>query len=271
MKTQSVLSFLGAIIAAFTLLPAVAQEKSKPEIRVIEFAESDGLRVEDMRKRIEERLKQADIDMSPEMRRELMKSLRRPAGDVPGDAKPRGEAPTKAPNEQPWMIGLMVEPVDDLLRTHLDLPKDVGVMVTRTVPGKPAAAAGIVPNDILLSAGDRKIAGIGDLRDAVQAAGKSGKPLKLAIIHEGKRREVSIDPDGPKPEQEKKDDKPSGGVERGQMLRPGVDAMQRHNRQMEEMGNQMRRMNQQIERQQKQIEMLEKRLAESNRNRPEPD
>ena len=229
---------------------------------MIEVVQAGEAKPDDMMKQVEERLKQSNVDVTPEMRRQMMQSMRRAMGDSPWHADFQAKAPQMESKDSPWMIGLMAEPVGDLLRTHLDLPKGSGMIISQVVEGSPAAKAGLVVNDILVSAGDKKISDVGALKEAVQVAGKSGKPLKLTIVHEGKRRQVAIEPTGPKPKEEKKAAQPSKRGEPGQALRPGPEMLERQNRHIEEISNQLRRMNQQLERQQKQIEMLEKRLAE---------
>jgi len=270
MKHQSIQKILGAAAIACSILPAGAQERGNPEVRMIELIEAGDAKPTDIMKHVEEQMKQSNVDVTPEMRRQMMQSMRRAMNESPWPADRQADTPRMVPKGNPWMIGLMAEPVGDLLRTHLDLPKGSGMIISQVIDGSPAAKAGLVVSDILVSADDKKISDIGALKEAVQTAGKSGKPLKLNIVHEGKRRQVVLEPKGPKPKKERKAAQPSKRGEAVQAVRPGPEMLERQNRHIEEIRNQLRRINQQLERQQKQIEMLEKRLAEGNPRGPRP-
>ena len=270
MKHQSIQTLIGAAAAACAILPAAAQDRERPQVREIEIIEGRDVNPEEMMKRIRERMADAGVDMgelTPEQRERIQNALRRAGGENPWRNAPRAEGPK---TDSPWRIGVMAEPVGDLLRTHLDLPKEAGMIVTRVIDGSPAAKAGLEPNDILIAAGDRKISNLDVLREAVAASGKSGRPLKLAVIKKGKRQQVSIEPEGPKPEP-KKADQPKRDMP---MARPGAEMLERQNRRFEEMSHQLRRMAEQIEKQQRQINELNERLArkqgeEAPRLRPE--
>jgi hypothetical protein len=60
------------------------------------------------------------------------------------------------------------------------------------MPGAPADKAGIRPNDLLLIAGDKRLATVPDLAAAVEAAKE--EPLKLKLMRGGKTIEVSARP-----------------------------------------------------------------------------
>ena len=104
-----------------------------------------------------------------------------------------------ATDAKPWRIGLMVDPIDDTLRSHLEIPEKSGVIVTKCMEDGPASKAGIKENDIILMVNGRPVGSIEPLRDAVEFCGKSGEPLRLTTLRKGQRREVTIRPDMPKP------------------------------------------------------------------------
>lgn len=139
----------------------------------------------------------------PPMHKLLLQHAQNRQGN--GEANPNQDTQLRAPkNEQrgaghakAWRIGLACVPVDDMLREHLDLPKDTGVIVTKILEGSPAAKAGIKENDIVISANQQQIGDLQSLADAVQKAGHEGKPLALNTLHKGQSRSVSVQPEGP--------------------------------------------------------------------------
>lgn len=95
-------------------------------------------------------------------------------------------------------LGVMCAPVDPALRAQLNLPEKQGLLVMRVLPDSPAAKAGILQHDILLSFGEQSLGNLGDLPKAVEAAKKSAKPVEL--IRSGKRQTVEVAP-GKRPKQ----------------------------------------------------------------------
>jgi hypothetical protein len=117
--------------------------------------------------------------------------------DLETEAHHAGEAPRPGPR---WFVGLMVEPLPPFLREHLGLDADTGVRVSRVLPESPAARTGIQPNDIVTAANGRKIASLPDLKDAVEAAGKDAKPLKIEWLHRGQPKSAELQPKDLAPE-----------------------------------------------------------------------
>ena len=105
------------------------------------------------------------------------------------DAAPAAEA--KASASKYW-IGVQCEPAGEAVRGQLELPKNQGLVVVRVMPDGPAAKADIRPNDLLLTAGDKKLAAVSDLAVAVEAT-KEGS-LKIKLLRGGKPIEVSVRP-----------------------------------------------------------------------------
>jgi predicted metalloprotease with PDZ domain len=109
------------------------------------------------------------------------------------DLEPRPTGEAQRPGGR-WFIGLMVEPLPPFLREHLALDADSGVRVSRVLPESPAAKAGIQPNDIVTTANGRKVGSLPDLKQAVDAAGKDAKPLKIEWLHRGQPKSAEIQP-----------------------------------------------------------------------------
>ena len=104
--------------------------------------------------------------------------------------------------QSPWLIGISVAPIESFVRAHLGLEEGVGTRVSMVADGSPAAQAGIVVDDIVISADGQKISDLEGLKAVVEKSGKEGRPVSLEILHQGQRKTLSIVPRGPKPEQE---------------------------------------------------------------------
>jgi S1-C subfamily serine protease len=64
-----------------------------------------------------------------------------------------------------------------------------GVKISGTVPGSPAAAAGLKDGDVLVQFGDRKLETLYDLTEAL-ANGKPGDKVTLGVMRDGQRIEI---------------------------------------------------------------------------------
>jgi membrane-associated protease RseP (regulator of RpoE activity) len=159
-----------------------------------------------------------------------------------------------------WRIGVMVESLDGLLRKHLQLPEDTGVIADRVVEGSPAARAGLKAGDIILSAGKKPVGDLDSLRGAVAASARSGKPLVLWVLQEGKKQEIRIDPPvrpGNRDRQQPGADRKTDKKPEARSGDPGAERMARA----------LREMRAQLEKQGQAIERLEKRMDEMSRQR----
>jgi membrane-associated protease RseP (regulator of RpoE activity) len=98
---------------------------------------------------------------------------------------------------EPKRIGVMVEPINDDLRKHLDLPEKSGVIVMQVVESSPAAKAGIKKNDIIFSANDQPVGSREQLTENVRSWANSGKELRLAALSKGVKFVAVIPPVSP--------------------------------------------------------------------------
>lgn len=158
-----------------------------------------------------------------------------------------------------WRIGVVGVPVEDELRVHLDIPKEAGVVVKEVMPNGPADKAGIRKSDIILKANDKPIASMEQLHEAVAAAGASHSPLHLLVIQGGKRGEVTVENDMPKPDQRptRQMQPPQESSPRGLMMAP---------RMMEEMRARMGSLTERVEKQQRELDELRKFVRERFRD-----
>jgi hypothetical protein len=85
--------------------------------------------------------------------------------------------------------GAAVEAVTEVLRYHLGLPEDSGVLVREVTAGGPAGKLGLKKHDILLAVDGTKITGPEGLR----ALG--GEFTRLSVIQKGKRMTLERKPD----------------------------------------------------------------------------
>jgi serine protease Do len=97
----------------------------------------------------------------------------------------RGEA-----GERP-RLGVALAPprVARRLRSAVGLPERDGLLVRAVVDGSPAAAAGLERADLLVRAGDRELASMDDLFDALDAAGDT---LPLVVVRGTEERELQV-------------------------------------------------------------------------------
>jgi membrane-associated protease RseP (regulator of RpoE activity) len=94
--------------------------------------------------------------------------------------------------ESKHWIGLLAGPVPELLRKHLRLGDEAGVLVLSVVEGSPAAEAGIAKDDIVMAAAGKDLTNPRDLIDVVREHGDAA--FELAVIHEGERSSVQVTP-----------------------------------------------------------------------------
>jgi S1-C subfamily serine protease len=64
-----------------------------------------------------------------------------------------------------------------------------GVQISGTVPGSPAAAAGLKGGDVIIQFGSAKLENIYDLTNSL-AKGKPGDKVKLTVVRDGKNVEL---------------------------------------------------------------------------------
>jgi hypothetical protein len=98
-----------------------------------------------------------------------------------GPPAPRRVPPPPRDEDGTAVAGAVLEPVDDAVRSQLDLPEGQGVVVTRVVPGSAAEALGLRKNDILLEIDGRAIA------SADSAKGVLARDSKVTVLRKGKR------------------------------------------------------------------------------------
>jgi hypothetical protein len=103
-------------------------------------------------------------------------------------------AENQAPERPAYWLGLQGGPIDsELLRTHLQLADDVGVVIQNVVPDSPAEKAGLRKHDVLLEVGGQQISDMTVLQSAV--AESEGKPIELKLIRLAKEMTIEVTPE----------------------------------------------------------------------------
>lgn len=99
----------------------------------------------------------------------------------------RDPAPTadQAAPDEGEMMGLAISPVPELVRRNLGLEDGQAIFVRNVQPGSPAAEAGVMQGDVILSAGDGEVGSVEALSSAWRQARDAGRPLLLRINRDG--------------------------------------------------------------------------------------
>ena len=229
MKTTIPLFILPFLIAAPLPAQSDPQGPGRDLIELFEKMHREGATEDDLRKLLEDRSQQSLIEPGTQHEHE-----------PPQADRPAPEAPA-------WKIGLLVEPVPPFVREHLGLDKNEGVRVVRVAEGSPAARIGLEVNDIILSAGDKKISNLEELKQMVERAGREGQQLKLGWIHKGERKGAQLRPEGPPQVERERDERDEGAPQRPAMIR-----------RMEEMARRMERQQREIDELRREIERLKR-------------
>lgn len=73
------------------------------------------------------------------------------------------------------------------------LGRTSGIEVVEVVPGSPAAAAGLRPEDLIVAVDGAPAAGVGELQRRLDAEA-IGRPVELAVVRDGELRPVRVTP-----------------------------------------------------------------------------
>jgi hypothetical protein len=102
----------------------------------------------------------------------------------------RGVAVAVMPSRK-VMIGIQMAEPDSSLRGHLGLEDGKTAMITGVHQGLPAAAAGIVPYDIIVAIDGKTDASIEAVTTAIQSK-NPGDTIAFGVIHKGVRKDVTV-------------------------------------------------------------------------------
>lgn len=102
-------------------------------------------------------------------------------------------AATEATSGGSW-LGISVQAVSESLAFQLGLAKPEGVAVVTVRSGSPAARAGILAGDVILSYAEQPVESPSALKDLV-AASPPGRPRAVKIFRRGKAIELTVTPE----------------------------------------------------------------------------
>jgi serine protease Do len=126
-----------------------------------------------------------------------LNAVRREGGFIlalPADAALRRRSDELARGEVPARprLGVALAParVSRRMRAAVGLPERDGLLVRGVVDGSPAAHAGVERGDLLVRAGDRPLAGMDDLFEALDRAGET---LALGLVRGTEERDLQVD------------------------------------------------------------------------------
>lgn len=109
---------------------------------------------------------------------------------VPDANAAEGQA---APAKRAFWIGIQGRTVaSPVLRTHLQLADDLGVVIEQIVPDSPAAQAGLRQHDVIIAAGGEPLQDMRGLQKLVLAG--EGKPIELKILRLAKEKTITVTP-----------------------------------------------------------------------------
>ena len=107
------------------------------------------------------------------------------------EERPLDQAIEEAPVYWLGIEGMQLD--SPVLRTHLQLAGDVGIVVRAVSPHSPAEKAGLRQHDIILSVNGEQVTGMETLQKAV--ADSHAKPLELKIIRLAKEMTIAVKPE----------------------------------------------------------------------------
>lgn len=110
------------------------------------------------------------------------------AATVVAGAEAAGEAAAK--KLVPY-IGVATSPLAPAVRAQTGLPEDVGLAIDAVTPGSPAAAAGLVPFDVLAKYDDQILCAAVQLSALVKRTG-TGRTATLTVLRGGKEMTVPV-------------------------------------------------------------------------------
>ena len=95
-------------------------------------------------------------------------------------------------NQRTYRIGVQVEPVDELIRSHLGLKENEGLAITTVRENSAAEKANLKVHDILVSGNGNSLGDFEALRDLVQSS--KGTELEFEVLASGVRKTLKLTP-----------------------------------------------------------------------------
>ena len=96
-------------------------------------------------------------------------------------------------------LGVILESLSPQLATFFEVPDGRGMLIKEVVEGSVAERSGLAAGDVILQIDDVEVAGLSDIRDALQAL-SSGDVTRIEVMRRGRREilRAEMDTDPPK-------------------------------------------------------------------------
>jgi serine protease Do len=119
---------------------------------------------------------------------EPVKTSAKEAPKSKGKAKERDKDSGKAPTpSRSSLIGLVLSPLNDELRTKHNIGKDMkGVIVLEVDPASPAAERGVKVGDVIVEVAQDAVTSLDDITKSVDKVKKAGRKAVLLRLEDGK-------------------------------------------------------------------------------------
>ena len=104
-----------------------------------------------------------------------------------GKGKDRDKAAQPAAASRSSLIGLVLAPLNDELRTKHNIGKDMkGVIVLEVDPASPAAESGVKVGDVIVEVAQEAVTSLDDISKSVDKVKKAGRKAVLLRLEDGK-------------------------------------------------------------------------------------
>jgi membrane-associated protease RseP (regulator of RpoE activity) len=88
-------------------------------------------------------------------------------------------------------MGVVIESIPDVLRDYIELPRGVGLLLTRVAKDGPADKAGLVDNDILVNFDNQLVVNYSQLSTLIELKGP-GATVPVKVLRKGKEMEFQV-------------------------------------------------------------------------------
>jgi serine protease Do len=125
--------------------------------------------------------------LAEEKEAETVKTSAKESPKGKGKGKEKDKDGGKAIPGRSSLIGLVLAPLNDELRTKHGIGKDIkGVIVVEIDPASPAAEKGVKVGDVIVEAAQEAVASIDDVAKSVDKVKKAGRKSVLLRLEDGK-------------------------------------------------------------------------------------
>jgi serine protease Do len=118
---------------------------------------------------------------------EPVKASAKEAPKNKGKSKEKDKDKSGSSTSRPSLIGLVLAPINDELRTKFNLGKDIkGIVVLEIDPASPAAEKGVKVGDVIVEVAQDAVTSLDDITKSVDKVKKAGRKAVLLRLEDGK-------------------------------------------------------------------------------------